>query len=159
MLTAAGSSSGKDNKTSVFGGTTVPTTPTTRTSNAVKTPTVSAPAALGKGIQALATTMDLASVGYVHQEYFFEGDADGYKNVGQLTSDGKWKVAVSKTAPYKSRIVVIRPKNAADFNGTVWVEWFNVTGGVDAPAAWISAHNQILRSERRGSASRLKPVA
>jgi hypothetical protein len=146
MLTAACSSGNDANKTSGRPGTTASTTPTTRTPSAVRTPTVSTPTATGKGIQAIATDMDFASVGYVREEYFLEGDADGYKNVGQLTPDGKWTVAVSKTAPYKTRMVVIRPKDAADFNGTVWVEWFNVTGGLDAPAAWISGHNQVIRS-------------
>jgi hypothetical protein len=146
MLTAACSSGNDAKKTSGPAGTAASTAPTTRTPSAVRTPTVSTPTAAGKGIQAIATDMNLASVGYVREEYFFEGDADGYKNVGQLTSDGKWKVAVSKTAAYKTRMVVIRPKGAADFNGTVWVEWFNVTGGLDAGAAWISGHNQILRS-------------
>jgi hypothetical protein len=42
--------------------------------------------------------------------------------------------------------VVIRPKDAAKFDGTVFVEWFNVTGGVDAGPTWIQGHNQIIRS-------------
>ena len=52
----------------------------------------------------------------------------------------------SQNAAYKTRMVVIRPKDPSHFNGTVYVEWFNVTGGVDAGPVWISGHNQIIRS-------------
>jgi hypothetical protein len=107
---------------------------------------VSVPSAAGKGIQAVATDMNLASVGYERQEYFLAGDAVGYKSVGHLGPDGKWQVEDTGKAPYKTRIVVIRPRNAADFSGTVFVEWFNVTGGVDAGPTWIAGHNQIIRS-------------
>ena len=39
-----------------------------------------------------------------------------------LTSDGLWTVAASSSAAYKTRIIVNRPINASDFNGTVLVE-------------------------------------
>ncbi|MBV8786624.1 MAG: hypothetical protein JOZ00_08040, partial [Mycobacterium sp.] len=32
------------------------------------------------------------------------------------------------------------------FNGTVIVEWLNVSGGIDAPALWMMAHREVLRS-------------
>ncbi len=32
------------------------------------------------------------------------------------------------------------------FNGTVLVEWLNVSGGIDAPAVWMMAHREMLRS-------------
>jgi hypothetical protein len=112
----------------------------------LRTPTLSTPTAAGKGVQALATDMDLASVGYMRDEFFYEGEAVGYRNVGTFGPDGEWRVEETEAAPYKSRMVVIRPNDPADFNGTVYVEWFNVTGGVDAGATWISGHNEILRS-------------
>ena len=34
---------------------------------------------------------------------------------------------------------------AVDFDGTVVVEWLNVTGGIDAPAAWLNAHDEMIR--------------
>ena len=49
------------------------------------------------------------------------------------------------TAPYKTRIVVYRPTDPARFDGTVVVEWLNVTGGIDAPAAWLNAHDEMIR--------------
>ena len=32
------------------------------------------------------------------------------------------------------------------FNGTVLVEWLNVSGGIDAPAVWMMAHREIARA-------------
>ena len=90
--------------------------------------------------------MDLSSVNYVRQEYLFSGNATGYASQGKLSRDGIWSVKESQNAAYKTRMVVIRPKDPSHFNGTVYVEWFNVTGGVDAGPVWISGHNQIIRS-------------
>ena len=47
--------------------------------------------------------------------------------------------------PYKTRIVVYRPIDPKHFDGTVVVEWLNVTAGIDAPAAWLNAHIQMIR--------------
>src|SRR6185437_3407660 len=32
------------------------------------------------------------------------------------------------------------------FNGSVLVEWLNVSGGIDAPAVWMMAHREIIRA-------------
>ncbi len=42
-------------------------------------------------------------------------------------------------------MVVYRPANAADFNGTVYVEWLNVTSGFETPAVYNLVHNEVLR--------------
>ncbi len=112
----------------------------------LRTPTVSLPVAAGKGIEAIGTDYNLKSVGYRRDEYFVAGDAVGYKPIGELTRDGKWRVGETGKAPYKTRIVVIKPTNPSRFSGTVFVEWFNVTGGLDAGPGWIMGHNEILRS-------------
>ena len=39
-----------------------------------------------------------------------------------------------------------RPANAADFNGTVLVEWLNVTNGFDADNLWFFGWEHVLRS-------------
>ena len=118
----------------------------------VRTPTVTGPVTGGKGVSEIGTDIydkpigaGYESVGYVREEYFLEGDAVGYKPAGTLKSDGKWKVAAGDTAAYKTRMVVVKPKNPADFNGTVYVEWLNVTAGFDASRAWIFGHNEMLR--------------
>src|SRR6202012_3980756 len=50
------------------------------------------------------------------------------------------------TAPYATRIVVIRPQDPKRFNGTAVVEWLNVTGGLDAGPDWTYSHRERLRS-------------
>lgn len=74
---------------------------------------------------------DLAKRGYVEEEYFIEGDATRFALEGALTPDGKWTVKPAGTAPYKTRILVRRPIDAKAFNGTVLVEWSNVSFGYD----------------------------
>ena len=88
---------------------------------------------------------DLAPLGYQTEEYFLSGTATSYKLPGGATADGKWDSAADSTAPYTSRIVVIRPTDPAKFNGTLLVEWFNVTAGQDTPADWMVAHREMLR--------------
>ncbi len=73
---------------------------------------------------------DMGKIGYIEEEYFLEGDARRYAPVGALTEDGRWTVMPAPdTAAYKTRILVRRPRNPGDFNGTVVVEWTNVTSG------------------------------
>ena len=52
----------------------------------------------------------------------------------------------ASTAPYTTRVVVYRPIDAKKFDGTVDVEWLNVTGGVDAAAAWLTGHPEEIRA-------------
>ena len=71
---------------------------------------------------------DIASLGYTDDEYFVSGSASAYMPVGQLGSDGCWDAAPSGAADYTTRMVVLKPSGAAAFNGTVVVEWLNVSG-------------------------------
>ena len=74
-----------------------------------------------------STWHDLASAGFVEQEFYMSGNADAYSTTGAL---------VGSDVPYKSRIIVRRPANPKKFNGTVLVEWQNVTAGYDLDALW-----------------------
>ncbi len=90
-----------------------------------------------------------ADVGYVKEEYFIEGNATSYTPVLPLPTDGKLEVTANPPTPdgnYKTRMVVMRPLDPADFNGTVIVEWLNVSAGVDTPPDYIMAHNEFIRS-------------
>ena len=75
---------------------------------------------------------DLATLGYGAEEFFVSGTARSY--------------ATDDHADYTTRIVVCRPTDDAEFNGTVIVEWLNVSGGIDAPAVWFMAHREIARA-------------
>ncbi len=109
--------------------------------------TVTGPVTSGKGIDLVGTTsFDLSSVGYEQNEYFLSGTATAYKSASTLTSNGRWTVTPGSSAAYKTRMVVYRPVDPARFDGTVIVEWLNVSGGVDAAAAWLTDHVQMIRS-------------
>ncbi|MEE2730162.1 MAG: alpha/beta hydrolase domain-containing protein [Pseudomonadota bacterium] len=91
------------------------------------------------------TLFDLRPLGYQSKEFFIEGTAHSYLPVGELSSDGQWQAVEHEQADYLTRIVVKRPIKAEDFNGTVVVEWNNVTGNTDAPAEWSAAHTEFIR--------------
>ena len=81
-------------------------------------------------------------------EFFLAGDADSYHNntAGALPSNGMWNVgADAATKPYKTRAFVFKPTNPANFNGTVYLEWLNVSGQIDAAADWIVNHVEMIR--------------
>jgi hypothetical protein len=88
---------------------------------------------------------DMAEVAYTETEYFFSGTATSYVATDELGSDGFWRVQPADAAPYRSRMVVLRPARDEDFNGTVVVEWFNVTGGIDAGPDLLQMHTEIVR--------------
>ena len=62
-----------------------------------------------------------------------------------LTSDGKWTVTTGASSPYLTRIAVDRPIDPRKFNGTVVVEWLNVSGGLDDAPDWTLTHNELIR--------------
>jgi Alpha/beta hydrolase domain len=88
---------------------------------------------------------DLNAPGYVEEEYFVEGKATAYRADKPLTPDGQWTVSTGETQPYKTRLLVRRPKDPAKFNGTVVLEWQNVSGGFDVDAEWGYAYPEIMR--------------
>src|SRR6478736_10113876 len=77
---------------------------------------------------------DLADLGYAASEFFISGTASSYAGEG-----------VAGEAEYTTRIVALTPIDATKFNGTVLVEWLNVSGGIDTPAVWMMAHREIAR--------------
>lgn len=94
---------------------------------------------------------DMKKLGYLEEEYFLEGVAQRYSAVGALTPDGKWTVEKGSTSPYKTRILVRRPTDPDTFNGTVIVEWANVSSGyeislADPPGLYKSGFAYVLVS-------------
>src|SRR3954463_4664533 len=67
--------------------------------------------------------------GYVEQEYFFQGVA---------------RAADGTTAPYKSRILVRRPSDPTHFNGSVILDWDNVTVPDDTDVGWLPMHTTVM---------------
>ena len=91
------------------------------------------------------TTFDLATQGYRQTEFLLTGTAQAYTATTPLTSDGRWDVERSQPADYTTRIVVNAPTDRRHFNGTVLVEWLNVSGGADASPDWIHSHVELIR--------------
>jgi hypothetical protein len=94
----------------------------------------------------LLGAFDIASVGYVAEEFFISGTAASYSSAAKLSPDGRWSATASGAADFTTRMVVLTPADRARFNGTVLVEWLNVSGGIDAPAVWMMAHREIIRA-------------
>ena len=107
---------------------------------------ITGPVSGGRDTITLASTaFDLEDVGYRDAEYFVEGAAASYTSSAPLTSDGAWDVEPGETADFKTRIVVRTPPKA-EFNGTVVLEWLNVSGGLDAAADWNMTHTELIRN-------------
>ncbi|HEY8340494.1 MAG TPA: alpha/beta hydrolase domain-containing protein [Egibacteraceae bacterium] len=87
-----------------------------------------------------ATVHDLASEGYVEEEFLFSGTANTYAISGTATG-----TVTSSGHPYTSRMIVRRPADPADFNGTVIVEWLNVSNLYDQDGDWMQSHEHLVR--------------
>src|SRR5262245_46049183 len=78
--------------------------------------------------------VDLAKHGYVAEEFFLDGTATAYELAPGTTqgSDGRWKLRKRPdAAPFRTRILIVRPVDAKQFNGSVIVHWQNVTAGYE----------------------------
>lgn len=87
---------------------------------------------------------DLEAAGYVEAEHVATGTATSYQ-ADELPTDGTFELTERDQAPYRTRVVVRRPAEAADFNGTVVLEWLNVSGGIDANPDYSYMAEELLR--------------
>jgi hypothetical protein len=88
----------------------------------------------------MRTNVPLAKYGYTEEEYFLTGTGFTYNTTGAVNVTGT-KITTggpneNGTYPFKTRIVVRRPINPADFNGKVVAEWQNVTAQFDLEPEW-----------------------
>jgi hypothetical protein len=86
-----------------------------------------------------ASNHDLPTHGYVEEEFYFQGTANRY-NTPSLTTG----TIIDSGHPYLTRMLVRRPADPKQFNGTVLVEWLNVTNGFDADNTWFFSWEHIL---------------
>ncbi len=95
--------------------------------------TLSGPVTTGQIIEPLSGVgTNLAATGYVEQEYFASGTAHAFKATSS-PSNGHLTIEPTTSAPYETRIIVRRPSSPKKFNGTVVVEWLNVSAGESSP--------------------------
>jgi hypothetical protein len=82
--------------------------------------------------------------GYREDEFLFDGSARAFdlSPVG-LASAGD--ASALPTAPYRTRMIVRRPTAPAKFNGTVVLEWLNVTSGYDFEASFVQVKDEVYR--------------
>ncbi len=101
----------------------------------------------GNGVFVLfgGTPRDIGAAGYVESEWAASGVATSFAPVGELTADGRWTVQPDAAAEFTTRVLVRRPEEPATCNGTVVVEWFNVTVGMDTGAHFTVAADELLR--------------
>ncbi len=88
---------------------------------------------------------DLEQLGYMEAEFEARGEAQSYRMVGDHRRDGRLVAELADSASFITRLLVRRPAAAADFSGTVVVEWLNVSGGIDASPDWDYLHRHIIR--------------
>ena len=96
---------------------------------------------------------ELLPESYVVEEYQFEGSTVAYAFAHDVHPpiDGRWDVDEAAEATYRTRLLVVRPDDAARFNGTVVVAWQNVSAGYEigsppaealAGGAWVGVSAQ-----------------
>jgi hypothetical protein len=100
----------------------------------VPTPQVSGPVGSAglRGHALWDSWYDLADLGYDEQEYFVSGTAKSHADPAQ-------------SAPYTTRIIVRRPVDATRFNGTVVLDWVNVTAQFENAVDTLEAHELFHR--------------
>jgi hypothetical protein len=101
-----------------------------RAAEPVPTPTLSLPPAGIRGFALWDSWFDLAPFGYEEQEYLVSGTA----------VDG-----TGTPKPFTTRIIVTRPSDPADFNGTVVLDWVNVTAQFENAVDSLEAGPMLRR--------------
>jgi hypothetical protein len=99
----------------------------------------------GINLAAASTGPAVPRAGWVEAEYTASGTATSYRSAGPLPADGHFRLTEGPTAEYRTRIVVRRPRRPRAFNGTVVVEWLNVSGGLDASPDYSYMRSEIVR--------------
>ncbi|ANH38742.1 hypothetical protein I601_2318 [Nocardioides dokdonensis FR1436] len=98
---------------------------------AVPLPRLSAPPGGLHGHPLWDSWHDLEPFGYTESELLVSGTA--------TSADG------ASTAPYTTRVVITRPQQRRDFNGTVLLDWVNVTAQFENAVDTLEAREMLLR--------------
>jgi hypothetical protein len=88
----------------------------------------------------------LEARGYVEHEFVLSSSAHAYTAVGTPTAAGHWGAKPTTTAPFTTRLYVRTPVDTSRFNGTVLVEWLNVSSGFDLDVTYGAAVDALLRA-------------
>lgn len=107
-------------------------------SEAIRATVVEVPAV---GTPMSATVMPLQASGYVENEYFIKGEASRYR----ISDPMRNAQQIDSGNPYVTRVLVRRPTDPARFNGTVVVEWLNVTLDQDVDFVFGATRELLVR--------------
>ncbi|MBL0405669.1 hypothetical protein JKG68_17025 [Microvirga aerilata] len=107
--------------------------PTAPLPSAVEAPAIGTPMS--------ATVMPLQASGYVESEYFIRGQASRYR----ITDPMHDAQQIDSGNPYTTRVLVRRPTDLARFNGTVVVEWLNVSLDQDIDFVFGATRELLVR--------------
>lgn len=96
----------------------------------------------GDGPFLAGATNTALPAGWTEDEFLLEGSATSY--AGSRSADGHFDLTPALSLGYRTRVLTRTP-SAEEFNGTVLVEWLNVSGGFDAAPDWTYLADEILR--------------
>ena len=82
---------------------------------------------------------------WVEEERVAVGTATSYRSDGPLPEDGRFELTEDTSADYRTRVAVRRPDDGDAFNGTVVVEWLNVSGGLDGSPEYSFGADELHR--------------
>lgn len=97
---------------------------------------------------------DLASSGYVEEEFLASGSADVYSWPADAPA-----VVRTPDAPYTTRVLVRRPADGEHFSGSIVVEMLNPSNLFDLNIGWALAREEIIDSGDAWVGITAKPVA
>jgi hypothetical protein len=106
---------------------------------------LSGPITGGSGIDLLVPGKPQSTPELTLSEYFASGTATSY-TAAATPASGDWSLHPATTASYRTRIVVRLPRDPATFNGTLVVEWLNVSAGSDTAPDFAYAAAELDRS-------------
>lgn len=103
-------------------------------------PSSAAPGDPSRNYPYFTTSHLVSKYGYVEEEFYVEGFAVAYLGGADQTAS----VAPGGPYPYKTRVIVRRPKSGK-FNGTVILEWNNVSARRDIENDWYWSHDHFMQ--------------
>lgn len=89
---------------------------------------------------------DLAAAGYVEEELRVTASVRPYRSATEaLPADGRFDLVAGDPVEAVTRIVVRRPADPSAFQGTVVVEWLNVSSGADTAPGYGFFGHEVVR--------------
>jgi hypothetical protein len=92
----------------------------------------------------LAWHEDLSADGYIEEEALMSGTANVYEYIDNAAQSPAVQPSAEPAGAYTTRMLIRRPKNAADFNGVIYLEILNATARYDGAPMWNLTYPSIM---------------